>query len=447
MINASKQQTKIYTSLILTAALTACGGGGSSNKTEVNDDSSPTDSIPTDSSPTDSIPTDPAPIVTTDITLSFVNNNDNSTEYVLLEKNLMEGTISAQGAGYEQAGWNFYYPVGNTLFVSGYTEYATTSYIINEDGNFTELNTFVFDNSFNTFGNVADTTLLATNSYWYQHDDMIMYSADAATGLATGKTNYMIYNDSTGTGGQGTVPWPTSLTVRGDKLYIPYLKFDDGGQVKTTDNNTAYVAIFDYPLVITEGTEHAKPIKIITDNRTSNIGTHGSTTGLITTDNGDLYGYSAGSVASGHDPASLKPSGILRIAQGETEFDADYFFDIEEATEGQEIFWFDSIGGNKVLARLFTPNPLQEPWSAYSTPILKLVIIDLVEKTITDIAGIPLHTKQTTSSIEVMDGKVYVNATTAEDSYIYQIDIATANAVKGAQVEGKGIKGFHDLYN
>ena len=46
-----------------------------------------------------------------------------------------------------------------------------------------------------------------------------------------------------------------------------------------------------------------------------------------------------------------------------------------------------------------------------------------------------------------MDGKVYVSATTAEDSYVYQIDIATATAVKGAKIEGKGIKGFHDLYN
>jgi len=411
-------QSKIYTSLILAAALTACGGGSSSNDAE-----------------------------TAGFTLSFVNNGETSTEYVLAEKSLMEGTISSQGAGHEQAGWNFYYPVGNTLFVSGYTEFNTTSYAIDANGNFNELNTFLFDSSFNTFGNVDDTTFLATNSFWYQHDDMTMYSADAATGRATGKINYTIYNDSTGTAGEGSVPWPTALTVRDDHLYIPYLKFKDDGENGTSDNNTAFVAIFDYPLVVKEGTDRAEPIKIITDNRTSNIGTHGSTTGLITTDNGDLYGFSAGSVASGHNPASEKPSGILRIAKGATEFDADYFFNIEEATNGQEIFWFDNIGGNKALARLFTPNDTQGAWSAYSTPILKLVIIDLVEKTITDIEDIPLHVKQTTSSIEVMDGKVYVSATTAEDSYVYQIDIATATAVKGAKIEGKGIKGFHDLYN
>jgi hypothetical protein len=432
------QNFKLYTSLILATALTACGGSGSSNK-----DSNPV----TDPSPTDPAPTDPVPTEQTDITLSFVNSDEASTEYVLSKKDLMEGSISAQGAGYEQAGWNFYYPVGNTLFVSGYTEFSTTSYAINADGNFSELNTFLFDSSFNTFGNVDNTTLLATNSYWYQHDDMVMYSADAVSGRATSKTNYTIYNDSTGTAGEGSVPWPTALVVRDSLLYIPYIKFDDAGKNTTPDNNTAYVAIFDYPLVIADGSTHAEPKKIITDPRTSNIGTHGSTTGLITTDNGDLYGYSAGSVASGHYPAATNPSGILRIAKGATEFDANYFFNIEEATNGQEIFWFDSIGGNKALARIFTPTDAQTPWAAYSTPILKLVIIDLAEKTITEIDGIPLHTKQTTSSIEVMDGKVYVSATTADDSYIYQIDIATATAVKGAKVEGAAIKGFHDLYN
>ncbi len=415
-------RAKIYTSLILVATLTACGSDSDEGGSEVG------------------------------ATLGFVNSDGNSTEFVLTESDLMSGAVSAQGAGLEQAGWNFFYPVGNTLFVSGYTEFKTTSYKVNENNEIAELNTFLFDSSFNTFGNVDDTTLLATNSYWYQHDDMVMYAANAETGRAVSKTNYSIYNDFTGTAGEGTVPWPTALKVRDGKLFIPYLKFDDANQNVTPDNNTAYVAVFDYPLT-TNGDGNVVPNKIITDDRISNIGVHGSTTGLIETDNGDLYGFSAGSVASGHYPASTKPSGILRIASGETEFDADYFFDIEGQTDGMEIFWFDSVGGDKALARIFTPSAELEstPWSAYSNPVLKLVILDLVEKTITDIENIPLHTKQVTSSIEVMDGKVYVMVDTVVDEVaeknIYQIDIATATATKGATVEGKTIKGFFDLYN
>lgn len=419
-------RTKIYTSFILATTLTACGSDSGNGSPEVSANL----------------------LEETNITLGFVNSDGNSTEFILSESDLMEGSISAQGAGLEQAGWNFYYPVGNTLFVSGYTEFKTTSYKLNDDNEIAELNTFLFDSSFNTYGNVNDATLLATNSYWSQHDDMVMYAAEASTGRATSKIDYSIYNDFTGIAGEGTVPWPTALKVRDDKLFIPYLKFRDDGGASTPDNNTAYVAVFDYPLTANDD-GNVVPNKIITDNRTSNIGTHGSTTGLIETDNGDLYGYAAGSTASGHSPASSKPSGILRIANGETEFDAGYFFDIEDQTEGSEIFWFDSIGDNKALARIFTPTDELEaaPWSAYSSPVLKLVILDLAEKTITDIEGIPLHTKQVTSSIDVMDGKVYVMVDEVIEKNIYQIDIATATATKGATVEGKTIKGFFALGN
>jgi hypothetical protein len=419
------QHSKHYLSVILATTLIACGSDDSSTSGQ-------------------------------GLTLAFINSDETSTEFLISEPDLMSDTISAQGAGLEQAGWNFYYPVGNTLFVSGYTDFKTTAYTVNENNELNELNSFLFDSSLNVFGNVNNTSLLASNSYWYQHDDMIMYTADAETGRATGKTSYSIYDDSTGVAGEGTVPWPTALKVQGDKLFVPYLKFDDAGSASTPENATnidaAYVAIFDYPL--TKNSDgNVLPIKIISDDRTTNLGTHGSTTGLISTDSGDLYGYSAGSVASGHYPASSKPSGILRIASGETEFDTDYFFDIEAETQGSEIFWFDSIGGNKVLARIFTPTAELEaaPWSAYSSPVLKLVMLDLAEKTITDIEGIPLHTKQVTSSIEVMDGQVYVMVDAVVDAVsvknIYQIDIETGLATKGAAVEGNRIKGFFDLSN
>ncbi len=415
------KHTKIYTSIILAATLTACGSDSN-------------EGLPT--------------LSEIGVTAGLVNDDSNSTEYLVSAPDLMGGAISAQGEGIEQAGWNFYYPVGNTLFVSGYTDFNVTSYKVNENDEVAQLNTFVFDSSLNTFGNVDDTTLLATNSYWFEHDDMVMYAADAETGRAISKTNYSIYNDSTGTAGEGSVPWPTALKVRDDNLFIPYLKFDDAGNSTTPDNNTAYIAVFDYPLTANvDG--NVVPSKIITDDRTSNIGVHGSTTGLIETDNGDLYGFSAGSVASGHYPASTKPSGILRIANGATEFDADYFFDIEGQTDGMEIFWFDSIGGNKALARIFTPSAALEstPWSAYGSPVLKLVILDLEEKTITDIEGIPLHTKQVTSAIEVMDGKVYVMVNAASEKNIYQIDVVTGTATKGATVEGTNVRGLFDLYN
>ena len=255
------------------------------------------------------------------------------------------------------------------------------------------------------------------------------------------------------------MPWATALVVREDKLFIPYLKFDDAGNASTPDSNKGFVAVFDYPM-----SDGAQPIKIIEDNRISNIGTHGATSGLILTDAGDIYGYSNGEISGGFYPASTNPSAIVRIANGETEFDDEYLFDIEAATNGGKIFWFDYVGNEKALARIVIPTDQtvdhdntaetaelpadQVAWGDFARTVIrqKLVIIDLANKTISDVDGIPLHAKRNTPSVEVTDqGTVFVSIETAEDAHVYEVDIAAATAVKGAKIEGATIRAFFQL--
>lgn len=378
-------------------------------------------------------------------------------EYIITQDNLSQGSVSAQGAGDEQLGWNFYYAVGNTLFVSGYQNYETLSYTVDENGDVSKLATFFFDWPLEAFGAVGEHTLLASDQPRDgSHTSRKLYTVDAATGLITEKTDYTIHDEDTGTPGEGTVAWATALKVRGEELYIPFHKLDDQGWYTTPDPDTAYVAIYDYPLE-----SGAAPKTIISDDRTSNIGVNGGTTGLIEADSGDLYSFSNGSLAYGFSPASTKPSGILRIKSGETEFDADYFFNVEQATNGGKIAEFHYVGDNKALARIATDETNAFAWSAYYKEDpdwltaasnynyynQKLVLIDLVNQTITDVANVPLHQKRYTSPVEVMDGKAYVSIETADDAYVYEVDIATATGTKGAKVEGKTVKGFFDLYN
>jgi len=383
-------------------------------------------------------------------------SDGSEAEYLVTQENIMEGTLSAQGTGYEQLSWNFFYNVGNTLFVTGYTNFTTQSYAVDENNEVSELATFLFDKALVMFGSIGDETLLATDSPSPGHGTRLLYTVDAATGFATKKVNYTIHDVDTGVPGQGTMGWATALVVRDDHLFVPFHKLDDLGYYTTPDADTAYVAVYDYPLE-----DNAEPLKIISDTRTSHIGVNGMTTSLITADNGDMYSFSNGTVSGGFNPASTKPSGILKIASGETEFDADYFFNIKEATNGGTIFWFDYVSNNKAIARILvnedecnavtptedTPSPCS--WAAYGRDFYnqKLVVIDLVNQTVTDIAGVPLHAKRYTSPIDIIDGKIYVSIETAEDAYVYQVDIETATAVKGAKIEGKTIKGFFDLYN
>lgn len=387
---------------------------------------------------------------------SSAGSDSNEAEYLVTQDNIMEGTLSAQGTGYEQLSWNFFYNVGNTLFVTGYTNFTTQSYAVDDNNEVSELATFLFDKPLVMFGSVGDEALLATDSPSPGHDTRLLYTVDAATGFATKKVNYTIHDEDTGVPGQGTMGWATALVVRDDKMFVPFHKLDDLGYYTTPDADTAYVAVYDYPLE-----EGAEPLKVISDTRTSHIGVNGMTSSLITADSGDIYSFSNGTVSGGFNPASTKPSGILKIANGETEFDTDYFFNIEEATDGGTIFWFDYVSDNKAIARILVnedecnavvpteENPSPCSWAAYGRDFYnqKLVVIDLVEQTVTDVADVPLHAKRYTSPINIIDGKIFVSIETADDAYVYQVDVDTATAVKGAKIEGKTVKGFFDLFN
>ena len=200
-----------------------------------------------------------------------------------------------------------------------------------------------------------------------------------------------------------------------------------------------------------------EPTKIISDDRTSNIGLNGVSTGLIQTDSGDMYSFSNGTLSGGFSPASTKPSGILKIANGTSEFDSEYFFDISAATDGGTIFWFDYLSDNLALARILTDEDECKAeseeddyacaWAGYGRSYMnqKLVILDLDAQTVTDVAGVPLHAKRYTSPINLFDGKVYVTIPTNEEVATYEVDIATATGTKVAVIDGKTVKGYFNL--
>lgn len=420
-------------SLLITAfALTACGGSSDSDETP------------------DNIGGEEIIVETTQpYTFYLQTTGDEEPEYLITQDEISidEGVaiLSAAGTGIEQQGWNYVYNVGNTLFISGYENFEAISYKVNDNGDVAKVSSFVFDKPLEIFGNVNDEILLATDGPRDgTHTSRILYTVDADTGLATNKISYSIFDVDTGTPGEGFVGWPTALVVRDDLLFIPFHKFDDQGYWSTPEPNTAFVAVYDYPL-----TEGAEPKKIISDDRASNIGVNGSSSSIVTAENGDLYTMSSGALTAGFSPASTLPSAILRINNDTTEFDENYYFNVEEATNGGKLYWMDYIGDNKVIARIITDEADGGAWAAFGKSLVtqQLVIIDLVEQTVTVIPDVPLHSKQYTGPVEVIDGKVYVSIEDAEEAYVYEVDIESATAIKGAEIEGKSIKGFYNLYD
>jgi len=74
-------------------------------------------------------------------------------------------------------------------------------------------------------------------------------------------------------------------------------------------------------------------------------------------------------------------------------------------------------------------------------------VIDLVNQTVTDVAGIPAHGHRYTSPMFVEDGKAYISSSTDTETYVYIVDPETATATKGAKVLGLGLKGIFKINN
>ncbi|MDX1675144.1 MAG: DUF4374 domain-containing protein [Longimicrobiales bacterium] len=375
----------------------------------------------------------------TPVTMALKTTGGDETEFLLNREDVLSGEISAAGEGLEQTGWRFYYPVGTTLFASGYSvDNEAAGYVLDEVGALVKTGEFVFENSLEMFGHSDDgDTWLAMEIPRAGFANRRLHFVDVPTVLVSKIVGTRIWESQQ----DSLIAWPTALEVRGDHLFVPFHKLDARGWFTTPRADTAFVAVYTWPDVGTE------PEKIIADPRTSNIGVNGATTGLIETESGDLYSFSSGAEMAGFAPASSKPSGILRIPAGSTDFDPGYFFDVEAATGGEKLFWMDYVGGDKAIARLLTHDD-GGPWAAFGRDVFnqRLVILDLAAQTVTEVANAPLHAKRYTSPVTVQDGKVLVSIETATEAHVYEVDVETATATQGARIDGKTVKGFFRLY-
>lgn len=356
---------------------------------------------------------------------------------------LTSGEISVEGQGTPLRGWRFFHSAGNTVFTAGYSDDdKCIAYQLNEDGTLEEKANFAFQSTLDNYAALDDNTLLAVELTYGGLSDKRFHFVNAETGKLEKVVEHPIdINMGSGTPEDpGSIPWVTGMILRDGKLFVSYHKWLADGSFITPDVDRAYVAVFKYPEMELE--------KIIEDTRTSPIGVNGHSTGIEKTETGDIYSFSTSALSAGFT-AATKPSGILRIKNGATEFDTDYFFNIEEATSGGKLFWMDYIGNGKAIARIIVDdtNGAGEWGAFFKKDVFKLVVIDLINQTVTDVSGVPVHGHRYTSPMFVEDGKAYISCSTDTETYIYVVNPETATATKGAKVLGLGLKGIFKVTN
>ncbi|MCV9386130.1 DUF4374 domain-containing protein [Reichenbachiella ulvae] len=367
---------------------------------------------------------------------------ESGTDVIVGVDDLSTGVISPIGTGVEQPAWMSFYQMGNTMLACGYTsDNLTTGYRM-VDTVFTEVGSLVTELGIYGMTEVDDKTAIAVGVTRSGFEPRVFYFIDLESMSITRKVSSKIDERQE----EGLVAWPTGMVVQGNKFFVSYYlmgagELEDVPAFATPNSNQARVAVYSYPELEFE--------KIITDDRTTDIGVYSGERAILETEGGDLYTYSTSALANGFLPTPDNPSGFLRIISGSTEFDSDYFFNFEEKSGGYKLNNVVYAGNGKAVVRMAKEDDTNPDykWATYGPnieaelAICEMAIVDLENQSITKL-DIPAHGGEWGMANLVYDGKVYVNVSTADEAHIYEIDPQTATAVKGAKINGNWAKGF-----
>ncbi|MEX2594193.1 MAG: DUF4374 domain-containing protein [Anditalea sp.] len=365
------------------------------------------------------------------LSLAVQGSDGGFTYYTVPFEDVMSGSLSAVGQGIEQPGYYDFTQFGNTIYsIGGLDDINVVGMTLGEDGELTQIGDVSFTNSLADIVKADDNTLLGLELS--SSSDMVKFhTIDINTVSVTG-TKELPVSEITDL----KSPSYSVMRISGDHLFLSYY-ISDPTSYETDYTDTARVAVFSYPELEFQ--------KIIKDIRTGPIGGFNVKSGLIKDENGDIYALSHSNPANGFSQTT-KDGGILRINSGETAFDPDYFFDIEEVTGGKNVAHLIYLGNGKVYAEInMADNDEQERWS--DGP-LKSAVIDLYNQTVTYIEDVPEHAGSGRRLAALYDENfIYLSIPEDNGIYVYRIDVENHTATRGAAVEANFVAGFFRLNN
>ena len=157
-------------------------------------------------------------------------------------------------------------------------------------------------------------------------------------------------------------------------------------------------------------------------------------------DNGDLYVFSPGYGRTATSSADLKkvtgqlPSDVVRIKAGETQFDANYYYNLEEQGTGHPMFRCWHITADYFLLQMYSEGTM----SGKNAPTNELAVFKGESGKLTQVTdGLPAQEQISSLGDPFCEnGVAYVPVTTkdGEAPALYKIDPATAKATKGLTI-------------
>lgn len=353
-------------------------------------------------------------------------------DYLLTADDVSTGSITTIGNGVEQDGtYRYYITAQNNFFSLLYGQGnpgAVTTYNLNTEGKLVKKSDFQAE-TVHVFAAV-NKDILTIKVPRSGASIASMYKIDAVNSLITGEAQ----QDTKVLAGNGERAFFTWATQVGDKVFMPYMSIKGDGvdNFGTVNPDSTWVAVYNYPELKLE--------KVIKDNRTSYLGAY-FTNGLFQDENGDAYGFSGAIATSNAVLVSTKPSAIVKIKKGTTEFDQSYFFNVEEKSGGYKISSTSYISKGKFLLLMYGN-------AGKNNGAVKLAVADVYNQTFTWVTNAPATLTSATSryNITTEDGNsAIIGINTPEGNWIYTINGTTAVATRGMKVEGGQITAIQKL--
>ncbi|MHC8950144.1 DUF4374 domain-containing protein [Sphingobacterium hungaricum] len=356
-------------------------------------------------------------------------------DYLLTAESLEEGSISTRGHGVEQDGTYRYYMTANNKFFS----------MLYGQGNPGAVTTYEITNG--SLNKVSDFQSETVQAFAPVNDDILMMKISRS--ITNKLTNFYIVNTnsllitSEGTvnnqipSGNGELAHFTWIRQFGDKVFAPYMSVKGccGDAFATAYPDSSWIAVYSYPEMKLE--------KVIKDDRTSYIGRY-FVDGTAVDEKGDLYAFSSSTATSGGKITSTKPSAIVRINKGTTEYDMSFYLNFEELSGGFNVTNWFYIGQGNFVVLMTEKNEKGEYTAGFN-----FGVVNVYDKTFKKVTGLPNSSEinnVTATNYSSLNGSGHVGLTLKEGtSFVYKIDAATGVATQGLRVEGGTITAISKL--
>lgn len=365
------------------------------------------------------------------VTLSApVPGSSDYSYYTFSVDDVMSGTITAEGVGFEQTGYYQFTQIDNTIYsLGGLDNTNVVGFSQNSGGCLEEFGDVSFGDQVSDFVKADDNTLVSVSVS--RTSDIITFRKFNQNTLAATETIEVQVSDITTEPSTGLEY--SGMVISGDRLFLGYYKIDPNSDNYATNfTDQAEVAVYSYPELEFQ--------EVITDNRMGPIGGFGTKTGLVEDAAGNVYAISHSNPANGFSQFT-KPAGVLKINEGEASFDEDYFFEALALTGGT-ISHAQFLNNGKLFVEINTQDRAsQVKWT--DNP-LESAIIDLETESVDFIQGIPEHTRGGREVSLIEEGNnVYTTITEEDGIFIYQINPQNFTATRGAELQTAFETGFY----